>query len=107
MTERDDADHLKPKYYNQNSILQKSGHGSYVNLPNGEVYLVHLCSRSFAPELRCTLGRETAIEKMRWTEDNWLRMADGGIMAQMEVPEPNLPEVFLSKTPEFDDFDCK
>jgi xylan 1,4-beta-xylosidase len=105
LTERDDADHLKPKYYNQNSILQKSGHGSYVNLPNGEVYLVHLCSRPFAPELRCTLGRETAIEKMRWTEDNWLRMADGGIMAQMEVPEPNLPEVFLPKTPEFDDFD--
>ena len=28
--EREDPDHLKPKYYNPDSILQKSGHGSYV-----------------------------------------------------------------------------
>ena len=85
--ERQDPDHLKPKYYNPESILQKSGHGSYVELPTGEVYLVHLCSRPFVPELRCTLGRETAIQKMMWTEDNWLRMADGTNMAKLEVPE--------------------
>lgn len=36
--ERHDPDHLKPKYYNAESILQKSGHGSYVELPTGEVY---------------------------------------------------------------------
>ena len=59
--ERQDPDHLKPKYYNPDSVLQKSGHGSYVELPTGEVYLVHLCARPFVPELRCTLGRETAI----------------------------------------------
>ena len=52
--ERHDPDHLKPKYYNPESILQKSGHGSYIDLPTGETYLVHLCSRPFAPELRCT-----------------------------------------------------
>ena len=86
--ERQDPDHLKPKYYNPDSILQKSGHGSYVELPTGEVYLVHLCSRPFVPELRCTLGRETAIQKMMWTEDHWLRMADGSNMAKMEfTPE--------------------
>ncbi|MFR7396413.1 MAG: family 43 glycosylhydrolase [Blautia wexlerae] len=45
--ERQDPDHLKPKYYNPESILQKSGHGSYVELPTGEVYLVHLCARPF------------------------------------------------------------
>ena len=30
--ERQDPDHLKPKYYNPDSVLQKSGHGSYVEL---------------------------------------------------------------------------
>ena len=58
-----------------------------MELPTGEVYLVHLCSRPFVPELRCTLGRETAIQKMMWTEDNWLRMADGSNLAKLEVPE--------------------
>ena len=66
--ERRDWDHLKTRYYNPDSILQKSGHGSYVETPGGEVYLVHLTARPFVPELRCTLGRETAIQKMIWTE---------------------------------------
>lgn len=105
--ERKDPDHLKPKYFNPESILQKSGHGSYVELPTGEVYLVHLCARPFVPELRCTLGRETAIQKMKWTEDGWLRMADGSNLAKIEVPEPSLPEVPMKKTPNFDDFDSE
>lgn len=103
--ERHDPDHLKPKYFNPDSILQKSGHGSYVETQNGEVYLMHLCARPFVPELRCTLGRETAIQKMMWTEDGWLRMADGSNFAKMEVEEANLPEVKLSQVPSFDDFD--
>lgn len=105
--ERHDPDHLKPKYYNPDSVLQKSGHGSFIDLPNGETYLVHLCARPFLPELRCTLGRETAIQKMCWTEDGWLRMADGGNLAQAEVPEPSLPEYPLPQPPAFDDFDGK
>lgn len=103
--ERHDPDHLKPKYFNPDSILQKSGHGSYVETQNGEIYLMHLCARPFVPELRCTLGRETAIQKMMWTEDGWLRMADGSNFAKMEVEEANLPEVKLSQVPSFDDFD--
>ena len=103
--ERQDPDHLKPKYYNPDSILQKSGHGSYVETQDGEVYLVHLTARPFVPELRCTLGRETAIQKMCWTDDNWLRMADGSNLAKMEVPESSLPECPLPKVPDMDDFD--
>ena len=83
--ERQDPDHLKPKYYNPESVLQKSGHGSYVETPLGEVYLVHLCARPFAPELRCTLGRETAIQKMKWTEEGWLRMYDDDNLAKEYV----------------------
>lgn len=102
--ERADPDHLKPKYFNPNSILQKSGHGSYVDLPNGETYLVHLTARPFVPELRCTLGRETAIQKMQWTADGWLRMANGCALAQVEVPSPSLPVYPLPTVPSFDDF---
>ena len=103
--ERHDADHLKPQYYNPESILQKSGHGSYIETQTGEVYLVHLCARPFVPELRCTLGRETAIQKMKWTDDNWLRMADGSNLAKSEVEESDLTEVLMPKIPDYDDFD--
>lgn len=103
--ERHDADHLKPKYYNPNTILQKSGHGSVIDTQKGETYLVHLCARPFVPELRCTLGRETAIQKMKWTEDGWLRMADGSNIAKVEVEESNLAEYPVPAIPDFDDFD--
>ena len=102
--ERDDPDHLKPKYYNTDSILQKSGHGSYVETPDGEVYLFYHTARPFVPELRCTLGRETAVQKMRWTEDGWLRM-DEGNLARVETVESSLPECPMPKIPDFDDFD--
>lgn len=105
--ERHDPDHLKPKYFNPDSILQKSGHASYVDLPDGETYLVHLCSRPFVPELSCSLGRETSIQKMMWTKDGWLRMTDGSNMAKLEVQEPDLLEVRLPQIPDFDDFDSE
>lgn len=105
--ERADWEHLKTRYFNPDSILQKSGHGSYVEIPDGEVYLLHLCARPFVPELRCTLGRETAIQKMMWTEDGWLRMADGSNLAKEYVEESRLPEHPVEQIPSFDDFDSE
>lgn len=102
--ERHDPDHLKPRYYNPDSLLQKSGHGSMVDTQNGETYLVHLCARPFVPELRCALGRETAIQKMIWTDDHWLRMASGGNLAEVLVEASDLPEVPVKQVPDFDDF---
>ncbi len=103
--ERHDPDHLKPKYFNPESVLQKSGHGSYVETQLGEVYLVHHTARPFVPELRCTLGRETAIQKMKWTDDGWLRMYDDSNLAKEYVEESKLPEYKVSQIPNFDDFD--
>lgn len=102
--ERKDPDHLKPKYYNPESMLQKSGHGSYVENELGEVYLVHLTARPFVPELRCTLGRETAMQKMIWTDDGWLRMADQSNLAKESFEESKLPEYLMPQIPVFDDF---
>ena len=103
--ERHDPDHLKPKYFNPESVLQKSGHGSYVETQLGEVYLVHHTARPFVPELRCTLGRETAIQKMKWTDDGWLRMYDDSNLAKEYVAESKLPEYKVPQIPNFDDFD--
>ena len=103
--ERADWDHLKPRYYNPESVLQKSGHGSYVNLNEKTAYLVHLCARPFVPELRCTLGRESAIQKMIWTDDGWLRMADGTNLAKIETEEAYLPAFDAEILPDRDDFD--
>ena len=66
---------------------------------------MHLTSRPFVPELRCTLGRETAIQRMEWTEDGWLRMKDGGNLAQEFVEESSLPEAPVRPIPSHDDFD--
>ncbi|MCD7858338.1 MAG: glycoside hydrolase family 43 protein [Clostridiales bacterium] len=99
------TDHLKPNYYNPASYLQKCGHGSYVETSLGETYLVHLCARPFLPELRCTLGRETAMQKMVWTEDGWLRLEGGGNLAREYCPGSLLPDVPQPKLPGLDDFD--
>lgn len=76
-----------------------------IDTQGGETYLVHLCARPFVPELRCTLGRETAIQKMVWTDDGWLRMSDGSNLAKTEVEESNLAECRMPGIPDFDDFD--
>ncbi|MCD8161267.1 MAG: glycoside hydrolase family 43 protein [Clostridiales bacterium] len=98
-------DHLKPNYYNPASYLQKCGHGSYVETGLGETYLVHLCARPFLPELRCTLGRETAMQKMVWTEDGWLRLEGGGNLAREFCPGSLLPDAPERSLPGFDGFD--
>jgi len=99
-------DYRKPFLYNPASPLQKSGHGSLVETPAGETFIAHLCARPLMPELRSTLGRETAIQKVEWTPDGWLRLAGGGNLAQLEVPEPNLPEVKFPAPPARDDFNA-
>lgn len=104
--ERQSSGFLKPQYYNPDSVLQKSGHASFVETPLGEVYLVHHCGRPFTPELRCTLGRESCIQKMEWTDDGWLRLCGGGSLALDFVPESGLaagtPE--SEATPETEEF---
>ena len=39
------------------------------------------------------LGRETAIQKMRWTEDDWLVLAEGGNVPREEVEPPVQTEI--------------
>ncbi|WHY02793.1 glycoside hydrolase family 43 protein [Neobacillus sp. DY30] len=59
------------------SPLQCSGHGSIVQTPLGNWYMVYLCTRPLMGKA-AILGRETAIQEVYWTEDGWLRLVEGG-----------------------------
>lgn len=68
--------------------LQKCGHGDLVCTQNGEWYLVHLCARPPRGTRQCVLGRETAIQKMIWNEEGWLRLECGGNFGQKATKQP-------------------
>ncbi len=105
LNRRNVDDYLKLYQYNPNSILQKSGHGSLVETQNGEWYIAHLCARPVLPEIRSMLGRETALQRCKWTDDDWIRLATEGCMPELQVQEPLLsPHPFVSE-PVREDFD--
>lgn len=87
------------------SELQRAGHGSLVETQGGETYLAYLVGRPLRNRGRCTLGRETAIQKMSWGGDGWLRTLDGGGIPTLETPAPNLPAHPFPAAPEREDFD--
>ena len=53
--------------------LQRAGHADLVETQTGDTYMVHLCGRPIRNRGRCVLGRETAIQRMQWCADGWLR----------------------------------
>ena len=85
--------------------IQKAGHADFVETQNGETYMVHLCGRPLPTRGVCTLGRETCIQKMVWTEDKWLRLEQGRNMPLSKVTAPQLPEHKWEIEPARDDFD--
>lgn len=102
--------------HHENHPLQKSGHADLVETQNGEWYAVHLCGRPLSNRneesrkrfpgcRRYTLGRETAIQKMRWTDDDWLILDNGTTLPDVIVPAPKLPEYRFPERPTVDDFD--
>jgi xylan 1,4-beta-xylosidase len=87
--------------------LQKAGHASLVETQHGDWYMTHLCGRPLPSRGRCVLGRETAIQKMAWTDDGWLRLADGGNNPRVSVEAPGLPEHKWPVENPRDDFDAE
>lgn len=74
---------------NANNPLQRAGHASLVETEGGQWYMAYLVSR---PVLgRSILGRETAIEKIRWTDNDWF-VAEGGPAPRLEIPGPDSVE---------------
>jgi xylan 1,4-beta-xylosidase len=85
--------------------LQKAGHGSLVETPDGQWFLAHLTARPYTPLGRCVLGRETALQRVTWTAEGWPRI-DGGVPAET-IPVSSLParEAAGGGGEETDDFD--
>ena len=68
-----------------NHPLQKCGHGDLVWTEDNDCYIVYLVGRPLSVHGRCTLGRETAIERLEWREDNWCHLS--------HAPRINIPEL--------------
>lgn len=71
--------------------LQRAGHGSLVETQKGEWYFVHLTGRPVMPARKCTLGRETALQKVNWPSGEWPRLDHGKNTPAIEVWGPELP----------------
>jgi xylan 1,4-beta-xylosidase len=70
--------------------LQRAGHADPVETPDGSTYMVYLCGRPLPNRGRCTLGRETAIQKMVWGDDGWLHTVDGNGIPSVDSEPPRV-----------------
>jgi len=80
--------HVLSARHRPDSPLQRAGHADLVDTPDGGTYMVYLCGRPLPNRGRCTLGRETAIQKMVWGEDGWLRTVSGDALPSVETEAP-------------------
>ncbi len=85
--------------------LQRAGHASLVETQQGETYMAYLVGRPLRNRGRCTLGRETAIQKMQWSADGWLRTIDGEGIPTIETSAPELGAKTFPVSPQREDFD--
>ncbi len=84
--------------------LQKTGHADIVQTPQGDWYMVFLTGRPLTELGRCTLGRETAIQKIEW-KDDWPYLAHGGNEPVVTIDGPDIPEMPFEKPAIRDNFD--
>jgi xylan 1,4-beta-xylosidase len=96
--------HILSARHRPDAELQRTGHADFVETQNGETYMVYLCGRPLRNRGRCTLGRETAIQKMVWGKDDWLRTLDGQGIPTLGTPAPGLPEHKFPPAPTREDF---
>lgn len=86
--------------------LHRVGHADLVETQSGETYMAYLCGRPLPNRGRCTLGRETAIQKMSWGADDWLYTLEGQGIPTLETPAPALPPHTFPPSPEREDFNA-
>ena len=78
------------------AFLQRCGHGKLVETQNGDWWCVYLCSRRNGGNYT-TLGRETALDPVTWTDDGWF-LINGGNGPSLEQTAPALEEFSASET---------
>lgn len=87
--------------------LQKAGHACFLEA-DGEWYITHLCARPLTERGACVLGRETALQKIRWA-DGWPVLENGTAKPELLVEAPSRLPVSAQRTDnsEDTDFDCE
>jgi xylan 1,4-beta-xylosidase len=80
--------HLMTARLAPDSPLQRVGHGQYVETPDGVPWHSYLCGRPLPGTRICPMGRETGIARCVWREDDWLYLADGGLVPPVVLPGP-------------------
>jgi xylan 1,4-beta-xylosidase len=98
--------HVLSARHRPDVALQRAGHAALVDTPEGSTYMVYLCGRPLPNRGRCTLGRETAIQKMTWGTDGWLRTVDGDGVPSIEVDAPGVAAHVSSNPPARENFDA-
>ena len=85
--------------------LQRAGHGDLAELDDGRYALVFLCSRRSPQMTHSPMGRETAIQRLRMSDDAWLRTEKGSVLPELEVDPVLPPGSDIVPTLAHDDFD--
>lgn len=67
------------KQHDANKMIQKVGHGKLVQDEERNWWMFHLGGRPLTPGGFCPLGRETFIEPVYWTEDDWFVVGEAGL----------------------------
>jgi len=87
---------------NPDAPIQRAGHGKLVQDQNGQWWCYYLCGRPNGGRYT-TVGRETAMDPVQWTEDGWFTVNEGK-GPSLEQKAPDLPECIFERNL-FDDFD--
>ncbi len=66
--------------------IQRSGHGKLVKTQNGEWWCTYLCGRPNGGKYT-TIGRETALDPVHWTEDGWFIINDSSPSIEQDIPD--------------------
>ncbi len=69
--------------------IQRCGHGQLVQTHTGEWWMLYLCGRDNDGRFT-TLGRETALDPVSWTEDGWFTV-NGDRGPSLRNTAPKLP----------------
>jgi xylan 1,4-beta-xylosidase len=94
------ANPLLTSYGHPELTLQKAGHASFCDSPDGRTYLAFLCSRPLPGTRYSVLGRETAITELEWRSDGWPYIKYPPPVSGLDAPQvdlyggttPNFPE---------------
>jgi len=89
----------------KNYYLQKSGHADLVETKTGDWLAVFLCARPLTPNGLCILGRETAIETVNWSENDWPKLRSGTSLPRIKVPINGNSSNGICQVSSRDDFD--